>query len=39
MLVAVISKKVVKTVDPKAFVIVSEASEIAGQGFKKINDQ
>lgn len=32
-------KKVVKTVDPMAFVIVSEASEIAGQGFKKINDQ
>ena len=32
-------KKIVKTVDPMAFLIVSEASEIAGQGFKQINDQ
>lgn len=32
-------KKIVKTVDPMAFVIASDASEIAGQGFKKINDK
>ncbi len=31
-------KKLVKSVDPMAFMIVSEASEIAGQGFKKLND-
>ncbi len=32
-------KRLVKTVDPMAFMIVSEASEIAGEGFKKLNDQ
>lgn len=31
-------KKLVKSVDPAAFMIVSEASEIAGEGFKKLND-
>ncbi len=31
-------KKLVKSIDPMAFMIVSEASEIAGQGFKKLND-
>ena len=32
-------KKLVKAIDPMAFMIVSEASEVAGEGFKKINDQ
>ena len=31
-------KKTVRTVDPKAFVIVSEAAEVLGNGFKSITE-
>lgn len=29
-------KQVLKTVDPQAFVIVSDAYEVLGEGFKKV---
>lgn len=29
-------KQVLKTVDPKAFVIVSDAYDVLGEGFKRV---